>query len=83
MPGVEALSFEDFDDISLPGHLTLELDGSEMASEISSSLLDSRHLDNPPGDTQSKRSPRDDQADNEAELLLDLDNLELDDDEPT
>jgi len=82
LPGVEALSFEDFDDIALPGHLTLELDGSEMASEVSSSLLDSRHLDNPPGDTQSKRSPRDDQADNEEELLLDLDNLELDDEEP-
>src|SRR5207237_260314 len=33
LPLVEAGSFEDLDDIPLPGHLTLELDGSEIASE--------------------------------------------------
>ena len=82
LPVVEAVSFEDLDDIALPGHLTLELDGSEMASEVSSIILDNLQLENPPGDIQSKMPPRDDHADDEEELLLDLDSLELDDDEP-
>ena len=81
LPGVEALTFEDLDDIALPGHLTLELDGSEMASEISSITLDNRQPESPPGDEQSNMPPRDDQSDDEEELLLDLDSLELDDDE--
>lgn len=75
LPVVEAVTFEDLDDIALPSHLTLEFDGSETASEIASITLD-----NPPNDTQSPLS-HDDQADDEAELLLDLDDLELDDDE--
>jgi hypothetical protein len=82
LPVVEAASFEDLDDIALPGHLTLELDRSEMASEVSSIILDNLQLENPPGDLQSTMPPRDDQADDEQELLLDLDGLELDDDEP-
>jgi len=82
LPVAEALPFEDLDDIALQGHLTLELDGSETASEVSSITLDNLHLDKLPGATQSNISPRDDQADNEEELLLDLDSLELDDDEP-
>ena len=53
-----------------------------MASEVSSIILDNLQLENPPGDIQSKMPPRDDQADDEEELLLDLDGLELDDDEP-
>lgn len=71
LPIVEALTFADLDDIDLPAHLTLELDGSEMASEVSSIILDNLQLDNPPGDTHD-----------EEELLLDLDGSELDDDEP-
>jgi hypothetical protein len=82
LPVVEAASFEDLDDIALPGHLTLELDRSEMASEVSSIIPDNPQLENPPGDLQSKMPPRDGQADDEQELLLDLDGLELDDDEP-
>jgi hypothetical protein len=82
LPFVEAVSFEDLDDIALPGHLTLELDSSEMASEGSSIILDDLQPDNPPGDIQAKMPPRDDQADDEEELLLDLESLELDDDEP-
>jgi hypothetical protein len=82
LPVVEALTFEDLDDSALPGHLTLELDGSEMASEVSSSILDNLQLENPPSDRQSNTPPRDDQADDEEELVVDLDNLELDDDEP-
>ena len=81
VPLVEAVSFEDLDDITLPGHLTLELDSSEMASEVSSIILDNLQLENLPGDIQSKMPPHDDQADDGEELLLDLDNLELDDDE--
>jgi hypothetical protein len=73
LPIDEALTFEDLDDIALPGHLTLELDSSEMAPEVSSNIPDNLQLENPPGD---------DQADDEEELLLDLDSLELDDDEP-
>ncbi len=53
-----------------------------MASEVSSIILDNLQLENPPGDLQSHLPPRDDQADDEQELLLDLDGLELDDDEP-
>jgi hypothetical protein len=53
-----------------------------MASEVSSISLDNPKLENPLGDIQSKRPPRDDQADDEPELLLDLDGLELDDDTP-
>jgi len=82
LPVVEAVSFEDLDDITLPGHLTLELDSSEMASEVSSIILDNLQPENPSGDVQSNMPPRDDQADDEHELLLDLDDLELDDDEP-
>jgi hypothetical protein len=82
LPLVEAVSFEDLDDIALPGHLTLELDSSEMASEVSSIILDNLQPENPPGDISSKMPPHDDQADDEEELLLDLDDLELDDDEP-
>ena len=82
LPLVEAGSFEDLDDIALPGHLTLELDSSAMTSEVSSIILDNLQLENPPGDIQSKLPPRDDQVDDEEELLLDLDGLEFDDDEP-
>jgi hypothetical protein len=82
LPVVEALPFADLDDIALPAHLTLELDGAEMASEVSSIILDNLQLDNPPSATQSPLLPHDDQADDEEELLLDLDGSELDDDEP-
>jgi hypothetical protein len=82
LPVVEAVSFEDLDDIALPGHLTLELDNSEMASEVSSIILDNLQPENPPGDLPSQMPPRDAQADDEQELLLDLDGLELDDDKP-
>jgi hypothetical protein len=53
-----------------------------MASEVSSIIPDNLQLENPPGGRQSNMPPRDDQADDEEELLLDLDSLELDDDEP-
>jgi hypothetical protein len=82
LPVGEAVSFEDLDDIALPGHLTLELDSSDMASEVSSIILDNLQPENPPGDIQSRIPPHDDQADDEPELLLDLDGLELGDDEP-
>jgi hypothetical protein len=73
LPIDEALSFEDLDDIDLPGHLTLELDSSAITSEVPSIIPDDLQLENPPGDEP---------ADDEEELLLDLDSLELDDDEP-
>jgi hypothetical protein len=79
LPLAEAVSFEDLDDIALPGHLTLELDTSELASEISSISLDNLQPENPPGDIQAKMPSHDDQADDEEELFLDLENLELDD----
>jgi hypothetical protein len=82
LPVGEAVSFEDLDDITLPDHLTLELDSSDMASEVSSIILDNLQPENPPGDIQSRIPPHDDQADDEPELLLDLDGLELGDDEP-
>jgi hypothetical protein len=79
LPLAEAVSFEDLDDIALPGHLTLELDTSELASEISSISLDHLQPENPPGDIQAKMPSHDAQADDEEELFLDLENLELDD----
>jgi len=82
LPLVEAVSFEDLDDITLPGHLTLELDNAEMASEVSSIILDNLQPEDSPGDISLEMPPHDDQADDEEELLLDLDSLELDDDEP-
>jgi len=82
LPVVEALTFADLDDLTLPAHLTLELDGSDMASEVSSIILGNLQPNNPPDDIQSHLSPHEDQADIEEELLLDLDDLELDDDEP-
>jgi hypothetical protein len=82
LPPVETLAFADLDETALPGHLTLELDNSEMALEVSSIVLDDPQPDNPPGDIQSTRSPHDAQADDGEELLLDLDDMDLDDDEP-
>jgi hypothetical protein len=80
-PG-EAVSGADLADIPLPGHLTLEMESAEMAAEISSIIPDNLQLENPPGDIQPKMPSRDDQAEDEEGLLLDLDSLELDDDEP-
>src|SRR5215831_19398062 len=60
LPRDEALTFEDLDDIALPGHLTLELDSSEMVSEVPSIVPDNLQLENPPDD---------DQADDEEELF--------------
>ena len=82
LPLVEATSFEDLDDIALPGHLTLELDGSEMASEVSSIILDNLQLDDLLGNIPSQMPPRDEPADDEEELLLDLESLALDEDDP-
>jgi hypothetical protein len=78
-PG-EAVSGADLADIPLPGHLTLELDRPEMAPDISSIMPDKPPLVKPPGEIQPK-TPHDDQADDEQELLLDLDSFELDDDD--
>jgi len=80
-PG-EAVSGADLADIPLPDHLTLEMESAEMAAEISSIIPDNLQLENPPGDIQPKMPPRNDQAEDEEGLLLDLDSLELDDDEP-
>ena len=78
----DASTFADLDDITLPGHLTLELDRSDMASEVSSIILDSVQRAPLSGDTPAPRSPDEDHANDEAELLLDLDNLECDGDKP-
>jgi hypothetical protein len=53
-----------------------------MASEVSSIILDSVQRDPPSGDMPVQRSPGGDEANDEAELLLDLDDLECDDDKP-
>ncbi|HEY5865127.1 MAG TPA: hypothetical protein VI542_06175 [Candidatus Tectomicrobia bacterium] len=64
-----------------PGHLTLE-DRSEMTSEVSSIILDSVPLATPSGAMPAPMPPGKDQAQDEVELVLDLDHLELDDDKP-
>ncbi len=78
----EALPVEDLDDGAFSGHLTLELDSSEITSDVSSITLDNPQREDLPGDVKSKMSPPDDQGDDEEELLLDLDDLEFEDDEP-
>jgi hypothetical protein len=82
LPTPEALPAEDLDDDAFSGHLTLELDSSEITSDISSITLDNPQREDLPGDVKSKMSPPDDQGDDEEELLLDLDDLEFEDDEP-
>lgn len=79
-PAVDA--FDDFDEINLPGHLTLELDASEMMPDVSSIILDNLEPDTLPDDVQSKRLSADEHADDAADLFLDLDDFELDDDGP-
>jgi len=82
LPTLEALPVGDLDDGAFSGHLTLELDSSEMTSDVSSITLDNPQREDLPGDVKSKMSPPDDQGDDEEELLLDLDDLECEDDEP-
>jgi hypothetical protein len=78
----DASTFADLGDITLPGHLTLELDRSDMASGISSTIPDRVPLAPPPGAMQSPMPPGEDHTKDEVELLLDLDNVECDDDKP-
>jgi hypothetical protein len=82
LPPADASTFADLDNITLPGHLTLELDRSDMASEVSSIILDSLQSDIPPGDMRSQRSSGEDHTNDEAEICLDLDDLACDDDKP-
>jgi hypothetical protein len=81
-PAAEALPLGDLDDVALVDHLTLELDVSELRSNVSSILLDNMQRADPPGDVKSKMSPPGDQGDDEEELLLDLDDLKSDNDKP-
>ena len=62
LPPADAATFADLDDITLPGHLALELDRSDMVPEVSSITLDSLQLETPPGDMQSKMPPGEDHA---------------------
>jgi len=82
LPAPEALPVSDRDDNALPEHLTLELDHADLTSHVSSITLDSAQLEVLPGDVKSEMSPPDDQGNDEEELLLDLDDFELEDDEP-
>ena len=82
LPTPEALPVGDLDDGAFSGHLTLELDSSEITSDVSSITLDNPQREGLPGDVKSKMPPPADQGDDEEELLLDLDDLEFEDDEP-
>ncbi len=53
-----------------------------MTSEVSSIILDSVPLATPPGAMPAPMPPGKDQAQDEVELVLDLDNVKLDDDKP-
>jgi hypothetical protein len=75
----DAVALGALDDMTLPGHLTLELDVSEITARRS---LDEGRLDDPPGDVQSKTSTPQNEADDGEELRLDLDAFEIDDDTP-
>jgi hypothetical protein len=76
------LALGELDDKTLLGHLTLELDASEITANRSSSTLDDVWLDDPPGDVQSKASTPQNEADDGEGLRLDLDAFEIDDDTP-
>src|SRR5262249_41852871 len=64
---------------TLPGHLRLELEASEIVAPWSSMTMDALRLDDPPCDVQSHMSPPQSQADAEGAFLLDLDDVECDD----
>jgi len=64
---------------TLPGHLRLELEASEIVAPWSSMTMDALRLDDPPGDVQSHTSPPQSEADAEEAFLLDLDDVECDD----
>lgn len=71
------------EDVTLPGHLRLELDASELMANWSSSTLDDMWLDDPPGDMSPRSTTLQNEADDSAELQLDLDAFEIDDDTHT
>lgn len=75
-----ALALGDPDDTTLPEHLTLDFDMSEIIADWSSATLDDLQLVDLPGDVQSAMSPPQNQAGDEEELLLDLDDVASDDD---
>jgi hypothetical protein len=74
----DAVALGALDDTTLPGHLTLELDASEITASRSSSTLDDMWLD-APRDVQSKASTPQNEADDGEGLRLDLDAFEIDD----
>jgi hypothetical protein len=78
----DTVTSADLDESTLPRHLTLELDRSEMTSEVSSIILDSVPLATPSGAMPAPMPPGKDHAQDEVELVLDLDNMKLDDDKP-
>ncbi len=65
---------------TLPGHLRLELEASEIVAPWSSMTMDALRLDDSSGDVQSHMSPPQSEADDEEAFLLDLDDVECDDD---
>jgi len=78
----DALALEELDVLLLPEYLTLDLDATESMPGWASTTLDEVQLDDPSGDVQSHMSPPQNQAGDDEELLLDLDEGVFDDDAP-
>jgi hypothetical protein len=70
------------DDVERSGHLTLELDVSEVQEETSSLIMETLQRENPAGSTPASKPPSERREDDTDELLLDLDRLTLDEEEP-
>jgi len=77
----EALSVEEHDATTQPGHLTIELDASALPADVSSITPDEPQLAHAPGDVPSPAPPPANPIDDEEALILDLDDLEFDDEE--
>lgn len=75
----DMLALENLEDAMPPEHLTLELEPPVLPTDLAAPLLTEAAPTLLPA---TPEIPDDDQADDEEELLLDLDDLELDDDEP-
>jgi hypothetical protein len=69
----------DLDDTTPQGHLTLELNTTEMQQDASSAATDDPLRAHPPGDVPPQTSPPQKPADDEEGLILDLEDLDFDD----
>jgi len=81
LTSLEALPFEEPNETTPPGHLTLELDASALMADLSSITSDDSQPAHVLGDMTANTSPPENPVDGEEALLLDLDDIELDEED--